>query len=168
MISLGGADPHNTTGIVVAALKHIHNVEVRVVIGAANPHLSAITAASRDNSAIRIEVDIADMRKLMEWPDFAIIAAGSICWELAFMGVPALGIILADNQRTLAADLEHRGVLKNLGWHHELDSNYLPGRIEEFARNRCLRDSQAAAGPVLVDGRGSRRVVQSLRSRVPC
>jgi len=35
------------------------------------------------------------MPELMAWADFAVSAGGSTCWELAFMGLPALVLIQA-------------------------------------------------------------------------
>lgn len=167
VVSLGGGDPHNITRIVLGVLKQIDHVEARVAIGAANLHFqTAPTNATQRNPGIRIETNIMDMRELMEWADFGIVAAGSICWELAFMGVPALGIVTAENQRYVAEDLESRGVLRNLGWYHRLSTDILASEIVNFSCDFHLRASQTSSGRKLVDGYGARRVVEHLRSRM--
>ena len=48
-------------------------------------------------------VDVHDVPKLMAWAHAAVSAAGSTSWELAFMGVPTLSVVLADNQAPVAA-----------------------------------------------------------------
>ncbi|NJM05046.1 UDP-2,4-diacetamido-2,4,6-trideoxy-beta-L-altropyranose hydrolase [Candidatus Gracilibacteria bacterium] len=91
LVTLGGADPHNTTARVVQALDLIAAVDLEVVvlIGASNPYLSAIEATVRaSRHQIVVRQNVSDMPELMAWADVAITAAGSTCWELLAMGYP--------------------------------------------------------------------------------
>ena len=51
----------------------------------------------------------------MAWADLAISGAGSTCWELACMGLPAVTLVLAENQRAIAEQLNAAGLVLNLG-----------------------------------------------------
>ena len=46
----------------------------------------------------------------MEWADVAVSAAGTTCWEMCLLGLPAILIGLAPNQRPVAQELDRRGV----------------------------------------------------------
>ena len=58
----------------------------------------------------------------MLWAELAITAAGSTCWELACLGVPAVTIVTAENQRGIAASLSHAGITQDAGWHEDFIS----------------------------------------------
>src|SRR5205814_5201156 len=97
--------------------------EAVVGVGAANPHRHEIAATATD--AARIQVNPADMAGLMGWADFALAAAGSTCWELCCIGLPALLLVLADNQAPLAAACDRAGVARDLGSQHRLTARSL-------------------------------------------
>ena len=47
-----------------------------------------------------------NMPELMARADVAVSAGGSTCWEVAFMGLPFLIVVLAENQEHIAKELE--------------------------------------------------------------
>ncbi|NEO10451.1 UDP-2,4-diacetamido-2,4,6-trideoxy-beta-L-altropyranose hydrolase, partial [Moorena sp. SIO3I8] len=123
LVTLGGADPDNVTLKVIQALQQVKvkGLEAVVVVGGSNPHYQQLQAAVHDSgAAIALKYNVTNMPELMAWADIAIAAGGSTCWELAFMGLPSVIIILADNQRAIAEKLDGIGVAVNLGWHEEV------------------------------------------------
>ena len=74
------------------------------------------------------------MPQLMAWADLAVSAAGTTCWELAFMGLPMLLVVLADNQRPNATCLDELGVAGNLGWHGELSEDKVRAAVMHTSR----------------------------------
>jgi UDP-2,4-diacetamido-2,4,6-trideoxy-beta-L-altropyranose hydrolase len=110
LVTLGAGDPENVTLEVMKALEHvgIPNLEVVVVAGPANPHLRELSrAASRSSLRIRLIPAANDMPALMAWADFAVTGGGSTCWELSFMRLPSLVLVLADNQIATAAAMQN-------------------------------------------------------------
>src|SRR5205807_9904518 len=111
-------------------------LEVQVVLGFSNPHRESLEAAAAvSRHAVQLLDKVSDMPERMAWADGAISAAGSTCWELAFMGVPMLIIVTADNQRGSANALERREAAVNLGWHADaMGSQSEYSQLEDWLR----------------------------------
>ena len=112
LVTLGGGDSDNVTLKVIQALHDIRlpDLEIRVIVGPANPHRDSLVAAIEHGPhSVELLFDVTDMPGLMAWADIAVSAAGSTCWELLFMGLPSLVGVLADNQVPIAEDC-HGGV----------------------------------------------------------
>ena len=164
LVTLGGADPGNITGMVLDALRGL-DVEARIVVGGSNPHLEDLQAqASRLGPRISLVVDTTEMPALMAWADVAIAAGGSTSWELAFMGLPSLVLVLADNQRDVAARLEEQGVSVNLGPPSALTARPIAVSTEALLKDEARRATMSSLGRSLVDGDGAARVVTRLRA----
>jgi UDP-2,4-diacetamido-2,4,6-trideoxy-beta-L-altropyranose hydrolase len=168
LITLGGSDPDNVTLKVIEALRRLEiaRLQFRVVAGPANPHLDELhEAAAAFPGAFELLTAISDMAPLMAWADLAITGAGSTCWELACLGLPAVSVVMAANQRSIAEELGAAGVIFNLGWHAEVSAERLATAVDSllFSSFRRLRMSQK--GRAIVDGKGSERVVSALIQR---
>ncbi len=104
------------------------------------------------------------MPALMAAADLAVTGAGGTCWELAFMELPTLLVILADNQRRNAESLHQRQAAFNLGWHADLDPQRVAavlGTLRESKAQRLALINQG--GRRLVDGQGVMRVISWLQ-----
>jgi RimJ/RimL family protein N-acetyltransferase len=166
LVTLGGADPGNVSLTVLKALKQLRgnnqaDLEVRVVVGPANPHLALLTRASATLPFVcTIASASDDMPTLMSWADVVISAAGSTCWELAYLGVPFGTIVVADNQEQVAEGLAAAGVAVHFGRARELTSEKLTADIASLMANHEQRCLMVARGRRLVDGHGAARVVE--------
>jgi UDP-2,4-diacetamido-2,4,6-trideoxy-beta-L-altropyranose hydrolase len=152
LVTLGGSDPDNVTSTISAAIAGL-DLEVRVVVGASYPHDLPVPSAVRD---------ARNMPELMAWADLAISAAGSTWCELAFMGLPALVMVLADNQIEIAAAIDRHEFGINLGWHSEVQADGMVAQLEDLARDPTRRRSMGERGRALVDGLGAGRVIEVL------
>lgn len=109
LVSLGLTDVGGVTGKVVQALLPVlGEVQLDVAIGCAAPSLGALKALS--DPRITLHVDTTDMAQLTAEADLAIGAGGSSVWERACLGLPAVTVILADNQRDLTLRMEADGL----------------------------------------------------------
>ncbi|MFA7681993.1 MAG: UDP-2,4-diacetamido-2,4,6-trideoxy-beta-L-altropyranose hydrolase [Candidatus Peribacteraceae bacterium] len=161
LVTLGGSDPKNVTGKVVEALRTLKDVQVKIVVGGANPNLENLQESCKE-SFMEIIVDTHDMKKIMEWADIAVSGGGSTCYELAYIGLPALSIILADNQKPVVQELEKAGVVKNGGWHADVTSEKITKSIQELIANHKKREVMSKNGTELIDGKGAMRVLEKL------
>ena len=158
LVSFGGADPVNATGLVLDALDGISWAEVKVLVGAANPRVPPATAWRQ------VLVDVADVAPVMAWADVGICAPSTTCWELAALGVPTLGLILAENQVGIGHTLEAMRAMRLLG-----DARQAPERatlataIADFLRNPGERSALVTTARGLSDGRGVERVIAALK-----
>ena len=167
LVTLGGSDPNNLTGQVLQAIEQLHDPEATFVIvaGANSPHYPALAkAAATSTACIELRHDVKDMSALMAWADVAISAGGSTCWELAFMGVPNLIVILAENQRSSALRLAAEGVSQVLGWHEDLAPAIILEKLRTMLEDLPRWKAMAHTGRSLVDGKGAERVVAAMQA----
>lgn len=164
LIAMGGTDPDNASGAVLKTLAPLlRSLRVTVVLGSGAPHLDQVRTALSDlGSEARLLTDVSDMARLMVQADLAIGAAGGTSWERCCLGLPALVLVLADNQRGGAAALDRAGAAILCG---DLRQDDWRARLTA-AFSACLDAthltslSQAAAG--LVDGEGADRVAAAM------
>ncbi len=165
LITMGGADPDNVTAKVLSCFEYLPAglFELAVVLGAANPHHHALEQlASQIPSTVQFHRNITDMPAIMRQADMAITAAGSTCYELAYMAVPMLAIILAENQRALCESLDQAGIAISMGWHHQLQVCQLADSIKKLAEDALLRSTLAQTAKKRVDGQGPLRTMHAM------
>lgn len=170
LVTMGGSDPDNVTLKVVQALTDVNvaDLEIVAVVGASNPHLAALQEeVRRSPHVIRIEQNVTNMPELMAWADVAVSSGGSTCWELAFMGVPSIILVLAENQRSISEGLDKVWMALDLGWHLEASAVQIGLRLSSLLHDYELRFRISTRARTLVDGMGPSRVVMSLLQSHP-
>ncbi|MGC4079535.1 MAG: UDP-2,4-diacetamido-2,4,6-trideoxy-beta-L-altropyranose hydrolase [Rubrivivax sp.] len=166
LVTMGGADPTAETDKALAALDRIDvPLDVRVIVGGANTRLDAIRERASKVAArhdVDVRFDVRAMGEEMAWCDVALAASGSTCLELACVGVAAVLIVVADNQRLVGDAAARRGLMTNLGPHRVVDAPAIAKAITELAsdpaRRRAMEDAQRA----VVDGEGCTRAATDL------
>jgi UDP-2,4-diacetamido-2,4,6-trideoxy-beta-L-altropyranose hydrolase len=162
VVTFGGADVHDQAGrvarLLVRAAPPLH---VTIVAGQADGAAGGDDDA-RDGIHIRFQGVTSEMAGLLASADMAICAAGSTCWELAHLGVPALAVIVADNQIKVATGLHEAGVLRSAGWFDKISDDELASAIDALRRD-VGRGKMSRRGRALVDGLGADRVVEAMR-----
>jgi UDP-2,4-diacetamido-2,4,6-trideoxy-beta-L-altropyranose hydrolase len=166
LVTLGGSDPDNLTLRVLRALRALPEsaeLEVRIVAGPANRHLASLeNELLGAPEAWRLLAAPTDMPELIAWADLSVSAAGSTCWELAFLGVPFVTVVLAENQRSIAANLSRAGVSLDLGWHERVSAEQLGASVQKLLGETALRMEMSRLGQETVDGFGAERVASLL------
>lgn len=169
LVTLGGSDPDNVTLKVIESLQSlaIGGIEVTAVVGGSNAHANRLEAAAKDSRIpLRLVRSATNMQELMAWADMAISSGGTTSWEMAFMGLPALIVVLAENQAAVAEKLEHAGAALNLGWHDELTCQKIRSAVENLMIDSEKRESISRRGQQLVDGFGANRVVDAIWEKI--
>ena len=82
------------------------------------------------------------------------------------MGLPTAALVLAENQQGIAAGLGEAGVVLNLGWYTEAAIGQIADTLKGLFEDHGLRQQMSQRGRELVDGLGTERVVESLRTRL--
>jgi UDP-2,4-diacetamido-2,4,6-trideoxy-beta-L-altropyranose hydrolase len=165
LVTLGGADPKNHTLKVVRALQQINllDLEATVVIGGSNINADSLQAETLQGGVpVRLVRDAKNMPELMAWADIAITGGGSTCWEIAFLGVPSLILVLADNQAGIARELDAVGTAQSLGRSEALDPDNIRQALSQLIKSPKIRGDMSRLGQTLVDGRGCIRVLKIL------
>lgn len=165
LITMGGGDAENRTAEVLGSLKELEleGMEVVVVAGDSNPHHEELAALSRELPCARLVRSATNMPELMAWADLAVSGSGSTAWELAFMQLPAILLVLASNQASIAAELDRRGAAVSLGEAMAQPWSAIADVVSRLASNKGLRQSMADVGRQIVDGHGAARVVAAMK-----
>jgi UDP-2,4-diacetamido-2,4,6-trideoxy-beta-L-altropyranose hydrolase len=161
LVSFGGVDAANCTGAAIQALNEVATgAAVDVVIGASQAFRADVErACARSGYACHVQSN--QMAELMARADFAVGAAGITTWERCSVGLPALAVAVAENQRSVLAAAAAAGVV------------YMPGSGTATAASfaihlRALLDTPALLHLMsrralqLVDGRGVERVLRAM------
>jgi UDP-2,4-diacetamido-2,4,6-trideoxy-beta-L-altropyranose hydrolase len=168
LVTLGGSDPGNATVAVVEALRlvGVEYLDVVVVIGGSNPHAESIARAAEGLAGtVRLLRNAANMPELMAWADVAISAAGATCWEMCLLGLPAVVIDAAENQRNIAEQLARLGIAVHAGSADSNSAEELAEQIKKLLLSAECRDAMSRRGRELVDGIGAERVVGEMLRR---
>jgi UDP-2,4-diacetamido-2,4,6-trideoxy-beta-L-altropyranose hydrolase len=113
---------------------------------------------------VEIATGSSDMPALMEWADCAVSAGGTTVYELAYMGVPAVLLVRADNQRAVAQGMQKAGCACNLGEVSLVQPGDILRHILDLMQNFDMRSHMSVVGRELVDGRGVFRVLDAIKS----
>lgn len=109
VVSMGGADPRALTEYCLQALQDADNPRpIRVIVGPANTQASQLQVQASQLIDVRVSPD--NMAEALVDASVALVAAGSTVYELIYLGVPFVALIVADNQSLCGAWLAEHGV----------------------------------------------------------
>jgi UDP-2,4-diacetamido-2,4,6-trideoxy-beta-L-altropyranose hydrolase len=163
LVTMGGSDPDNVTERVIEAILSQSEMKATVVVGGSNPHLPELRKRITDlRQNLQLVENVTNMPELIANSDLAISGAGTTTWEMCFMGLPAILIVLAGNQRFAAEELDRRGVAINLGAAEQIQCSTLSSHLPRLIDARETRKAMSDRGRTLVDGYGAARVVRAL------
>lgn len=168
LVLMGGSDPHNMSVRIINAWPRSGRLvpELVIVVGPSNRDYEELAAAVlRSGQAVRIAQDPADLPRLMAGARLAITAAGSTCWELSFLGVPMVTMVVATNQAEISRGVARAGAGLDLGWACDLSDDSLLNTIESLLADPVRLGRMELCGRRLVDGQGPDRVVDHLALR---
>lgn len=164
LISMGGGDKPNATGVTLSTLADHVPAEldrVTVVVGANAPWLSEIQMMAKTLPwPVDVRVNVSNMAELMSQADLSIGAAGGTSWERCCLGLPTLLVVLAENQRDGAAAMQASGAASVVGEVKDIPTQ-LPVLMSRLSQPAEVFGMSERARQV-ADGRGVERVVQEL------
>lgn len=104
LIFFGGVDHDNLTGRALAAFLSLkrHDIDVNVVIPRNSPYVSEIRDLVAGCTNVHLHGNLPTLAPLIASAELAIGAAGITTWERLCLGLPALVVTLAENQREVA------------------------------------------------------------------
>lgn len=165
MITFGGSDPFLLTLKTLYYLKD-EPYNFHVVVGPAfNTEYINKLKSYEAYSNINFYYN-ANMRALMQKSDICISAAGSTLYELCSMGVPSISVIIAENQIKVAEKFDSMQIIKNLGWHNEINKEKIIGELGELSKSYGKRKEISLKARNLVDGEGTLRIVEKILDMV--
>lgn len=151
-VSMGGVDAGGFTGIAIReALAVAPDAMLDVVVGSGSATLEDLRAlAAAEPARIRLHVDARDVAALMSAADVAIGAGGTMTWERNCLGLPAVVLILADNQMLVGMEMRRLGAAEVIdvrsGYEAGAIGTALEGLVAAPARVVAMSEAAAALG----------------------
>lgn len=166
LVSLGLTDPDNITSAVLEGLLKVQKeIDVTVLISSQSPFEQEIELLiSEFKFKAQILHSQSDMAGLLSRSDLVIGAGGSSSWERCCLGVPALQLILADNQKDVTHSLVNTGAIQSLGFLRDFRPEIVTESVDSIlADNQTLKTMSEAALKVC-DGLGAVRIADYAES----
>lgn len=152
LITVGGSDPNNLTREILSCVKDLQ-YKFHVVIGPSFNYIDEFEDYEDKLDNVKLYFH-ANMKNLMEECDIAISACGSTLYELSALGVPTIGVIVADNQINIAKSMEEKELILNLGNSQDLTKERLIYKLNELINNYELRKIMSKKQQKFIDKHG--------------
>jgi spore coat polysaccharide biosynthesis predicted glycosyltransferase SpsG len=138
------------------------DLQKKLVITRFFANMSEIKKQQDQNTELIYEPDAIELKETMQKSDIAISAGGQTLYELARVGVPTIGICIAQNQLQNLNGWSRSGFLEYIGWYNNKDiqSKLIAALKKMKPYNKRIICSKKIRE--LIDGRGSSRVCDIL------
>jgi len=161
LITMGGVDSDNVTGQVLDALRtadFLGDITITIIMGSTAPHLDKVRDKAESMPCLtEVKVGVDNMAEIMANADFAIGAAGATTWERCALGLPAIHVVLAENQRKIAFTLAEKGVAMAIE-----KADLFPSLSSLLAKSVSQLTHLSERASLIVDGQGCPLVVTNM------
>lgn len=164
LVMMGGTDPNHQMQRVLSIIEKLHfPLDVTLILGMKNQEIEQYAKEHRNNIRISVHSNPDNIPQLMQQALFAVTAGGGTCWELAFMQVPSMVIVQADNQIKVAEYVEKHGVGLNLGVYNQLSDKQLEDKLSAMVTNRLTRQNMRSSASKLNIGEKVTEIVSYIK-----
>jgi UDP-2,4-diacetamido-2,4,6-trideoxy-beta-L-altropyranose hydrolase len=170
LVFLGGSDPDDVTGKVVAGLcrDEFASVSFDVVVGVNYARKYELAANTENWSNIYIHCGLPSLAGVMSECDLMIGAGGSTSWERMCLGLPAVVTCIAENQREYTYALARDEFVMLLPDAKELLPDQVTDALLSCMKNITKLKVMSLKGMSLVSGLGLESVCDCLFDRKNC
>jgi len=164
LVTTGGADVGGLAIKILDILEEIpESLNITVVVGGASSGTGPIEVLARSSHhRVRSIENAANMAQLMAETDLAVSTAGSTVWELAYLGVPAVLGVVAENQRLGAGALQKSGAAVAFNGTAMSAAEEFRQALDLVYADQSRRSAMIEAAQRIVDGMGAARVVRTV------
>ena len=159
-VCFGGSDINRFTPWVVSVLQGLNELELVVVLGSHTDCDQQVLVLANDRT--KIYKAPKDLTRLMRSCDLAVIASGSMVYELASMGLPSIVITQADNQLKIANYLQDENLMTWLGDWDQVSREQLQQAVQQLARDILKRVNQSKKLQQLVNRKGASKAAEEI------
>jgi UDP-2,4-diacetamido-2,4,6-trideoxy-beta-L-altropyranose hydrolase len=166
LVCYGGSDPGNETAKALSAIKSLSLtwLTADVAIGLNNPHADSIAGLCRGMPLAELHRGADNMAELMIRADLAIGAGGVMNWERCCLALPTIAVDIADNQTGALTALAGYGAAAYLGSARSVTVDQIAGTLQSMLDDPARTRAMGEAARALVDGLGTSRVREAMRS----
>lgn len=164
MVFFGGSDPSNETAKAVRALQMLgrEDIESDIIVGIANPHREEIEHLCTQSPNLHFHCQVPNMADFMCKADLALGAGGSTTWERCCLGLPAITVIIAENQVEMTETAARHDLQWNAGWSNKLTPLMIAQIIAQVISNPQLIHKLSQIVTMVIDGIGAHRVADTV------
>lgn len=160
IVCFGGSDPHDVTARLGGALTADPRWSLDLVVG---PDYRG-TAETR---GLAVRREPPDLVARLAAADVAVLGAGTMKFEAAALGVPAVLVAVTDDQVPVGPPFAATGAAAWAGDGRRVDPATVVALLAALALNPGRCAELARRGPEVVPGDGARRIVAATMTR-PC
>lgn len=166
LITTGGGDYYNFMGRFIEKIRYdqdFMNINFICVSGACNDHLSDLIRATDGLDNVSVIQNPSNMAELMRICDFAISGGGTTVLELSVVGVPTIGIAIADDQEAGLSFMSHVGMIKYVGRINK--KGFWENLLKEFDSMKIdyeMRKTMSLKASNCIDGYGAKRIYEQV------
>jgi UDP-2,4-diacetamido-2,4,6-trideoxy-beta-L-altropyranose hydrolase len=175
LVFFGGVDQVGMTSRTLAALNKLnrYRFSVVVVLGMGSPHCVEVEQIAKQMKNVTLYVQTNEMARLIAEADLSIGAGGTTTWERAYLGLPSLAAVVAENQRLMTDAAARAGVCHNLGWYEDVSEEVIAQAVTEACASPQLmrkmsRQAMTLSAPDHQTGTGevAARLLEAIRVHV--
>jgi UDP-2,4-diacetamido-2,4,6-trideoxy-beta-L-altropyranose hydrolase len=166
LITTGGSDLANLIPKIIKVLKEKYrDLEKNIIVGKEFLNIDEIRSEADKKTNLIYYPDAKRMKKEMLETDICISAGGQTIYELARLGVPAVGICFAQNQRMNLERGQIEGIIEYAGWHNDRD--LIEKILKKFdnMHSYIRRKALSRIGKSCIDGAGADRLTQIIQEK---
>jgi UDP-2,4-diacetamido-2,4,6-trideoxy-beta-L-altropyranose hydrolase len=161
-VMFGGSDPIGYTLTCAEALLNlVPDYHIRLIIGPANTQIDSIRQMCAQHCRLKLYLSPDNVAEVLNGSDLVVTAAGGSVGEVASLCLPALVMVVADNQKAALKDLPYPVLDARLKWPDSFDE--LTKALLNDPKRAHLNATKAHA---LVDGRGVERIIKAIQRYV--
>jgi spore coat polysaccharide biosynthesis predicted glycosyltransferase SpsG len=150
VVCFGGADPGNVTGRLVGALAAL-DADVEVITGPSY-------RGSTEGWPLTPVRDPADLVDRLATADVVVLGAGTMKFDAACLGRPAILLAVADDQLPVGPAFASSGAARYLGDGRMVEPAAVASAVRELLIDRAARSRIGSRAAEVVDGRGADRI----------
>jgi UDP-2,4-diacetamido-2,4,6-trideoxy-beta-L-altropyranose hydrolase len=129
LVFFGGVDEFGLTLEVLETLSSFKGLKITAVVGKNNP-LKALIQEKCQKNNFAFLYNVSNMAEIMANSEYALIACGFACYELAALNIPAVHVPLSEIQEKVALRLEEIGVGVMLDRKHLNNRDLLVAKLD--------------------------------------
>lgn len=162
LLTLGGMDDNYNTLKILKQIKDCGK-NIHVVIGNAfdDDLVKRLNKIEKENNNVYI-YENAIMSEIMLKCDIAIAGCGSTLYELSAMKVPAIGVVIADNQKETAIEMKRRGIIYEIHYSDSHNFQNMKQSVENLIKNNEMRDNIIKKQSQCVNVNGVYNIVEKI------
>ncbi len=156
LVCFGGSDPSAATARLVPAVASDPGWDTTVVVG--RDYRGKLPADAD------VRRDPADLPDLVADADVVLLGAGTMKFEVAALGRPAILVAVADDQRRVGPAFVRTGSARWLGDGRTVDPAVVRRAIAELVGDAAAREAMSTAARRTIDGHGGDRLAAEILS----